>query len=121
MALSDKQLAKLCVKLEVPIVFRHALEDKRRLDDNEIYAIHEALSDMQPDTALLSMALSAEQIFFALPPDMPEAVDLVMETDRIVSFYGGLWLARTEQEDTVPEAFVLEALSRMPEDLRRLK
>jgi hypothetical protein len=121
MALSNIDIARLYTKLELPIVVGDALSENHLLAPDEEYAFHQALSDMQPDAALLCMALSAEQIFSCVSPDIPEAVNLVMEADRIIAGYGGLWLARIENDMPVPEEFIIEALKSLPKDFATLR
>ncbi len=121
MTLSDKDIALLYTQLELPIVVGDALADGHAFAADEEYAFHEALSDMQPDTALLCMALAAEQIFLHMPSDIPEGVNMLMESERIVAHYGGLWLMRMRQDAPVPEEFIIEALKNLPDDFTRLK
>ncbi|NCC21864.1 MAG: hypothetical protein EOM26_05300 [Alphaproteobacteria bacterium] len=121
MALSDKDIAKLYTKLELPIVVGDALSEQHMLAPDEEFAFHQALSDMQPDAALICMALASEQIFATVAPDMPEAVNLIMESDRVVASYGGLWLARIEYGEPVPEEFIIDALKSLPKDFAAMR
>ena len=121
MALSDKDIALLYTQLELPIVVGDALADGNGLAPDEEYAFHEALSDMQPDAALLCMALAAEQVFLHMPGDIPESINMLMESERIVGHYGGLWLMRMRQDAPVPEEFIVEALKSLPSDFTKLK
>jgi hypothetical protein len=121
MALSDKDIAKLYTSLELPIVAGEALAEQHMLDPDEEYAFHKAMSDMQPDAALLCMALCAEQIYFTLPSGIMEADALLLEIDRILSIYGALWLVRITEDKPVPEEFILDALKGLPEDHKRIR
>lgn len=121
MALSDKDIARLYTSLELPIVAGDALSGQNMLEADEEFAFHEAMSDMQPDAALLCMALCAEQIYFALPAGIMEADALLMEADRIMSSYGALWMVRITEDRPVPEEFILDALKNLPEDIETMR
>ncbi len=121
MTLSDKDIAKLYTSLELPIVAGDSINEGHMLDPDEEFAFHEAMSDMQPDAALLCMALCAEQIYFSLPAGIMEADALLLEIDTILNIYGTLWLVRITEDKPVPEEFILDALKNLPEDLARIR
>ncbi len=121
MALSDKDIARLYTSLELPIIAGEALAEQHMLDPDEEYAFHQAMSDMQPDAALLCMALCAEQLCLSLPGGIKEAQALLLESDRILVSYGGLWLVRITENRPVPEEFILDALKNLPRDHAKIR
>jgi hypothetical protein len=121
MALSDINIAKLYASLELPIVAGELLQGGQMLDPDEEYAFHEAMSDMQPDAALLCIALCSEQISMMLPKKIPEAEALLEEAGNIIATYGSLWLIRITEGSPVPEEFIIDALKNIPDDLGKIR
>lgn len=121
MALSDKDIAKLYTQLELPIVVNEALAEQHTLYPDEEYAFHHALSDMQPDAALLCMALCCDQICISLSEISEQSEKLMMKAENIIANYGGLWMVRMIEEKPVPEEFIIDALKKLPEDHAHLK
>lgn len=117
--LSDKDLAKLTNTLEVPLVVQDILDGRETLSADIQYGLHEVLSDYQPDSALLCIALSARKIaahYQALSPNM--AV-MKIECDRIIADYADLWLSHA-QDHSLDDNLVLDTLEQIPEDLEAL-
>ncbi len=119
--LSDKDLARLQTHFCLPLIAGEAMEAQRLLTADEEYAFHEVLSDMQPDAALICMALCCEQMSLNHAADIPAAAALMMEADRILSAYGLLWLAHADQDEDLHEALVMDILKNIPEDMECLE
>lgn len=118
--LSNKDLSLLAAKLNIPLVVGAILDKTQILDRDTHYALHDTISDMQPDSALLAIALAGNSLSAAHIKASPSIKILAMECDRIVSEYGPLWLQNAQSEDTVDEERALESLTHIAEDLESL-
>jgi len=58
----EKEIAKIANRLQVPLIIADIMNDEGTLTDDVKFGLHEILSDYQPDSALLSIALSALSI-----------------------------------------------------------
>lgn len=115
--MKQKDIAKVISKLEVPMVVSDLLQGAEPFTDDAEFALHEALSDMQPDSALLCIALSASKIAGVRGMDQSPAIKVLdIECRKIVEEYAGLWLKNAESGN-VKEEEVYETLSRTAEDL----
>jgi hypothetical protein len=114
--MNNKELALLTNKLQAPMVVADILGKKTELTDEVYFGLHEMISDFNPDTALLAIAVSARKISHAYEEASAGMNVLVMECDRIISCYGPLWLENASGHAT-DEDEVLEALANAAEDL----
>lgn len=117
--LGEKNLANIANKLEIPLVVSDILHDKERLTGDAQYAIHEAISDMQPDSALLCVALSVKKITSANALTSPGLRVVEMECARVIDEYAELWLKNAEN-GIVDEAEAFDVISRTAEDLESM-
>jgi len=117
--LSNKDLALLANKLQVPVVVTDILDGKGVFTDDVQYGLHEVISDFQPDSALLSIALSARKIAYIYEPASPSMKVMVMECERIIEEYGELWLKNARHE-TLNDDDVFDVLIHTTEDLEAL-
>ncbi len=117
MMLKPKDLASVASKLQVPLIVSDILNGTECLDDEAEYALHEAISEMQPDSALLCIALGGCKV--ARMGSSPSLRILEIECRKIVDEYALLWLKNAEGS-VVDEEIALEALSGMAEDLEDL-
>lgn len=117
--LSADQAAQLLTRLVVPIAVRDILSENIAITPDIQYGMHEALSDMAPDTALLAIAFSAWHVAVRFMPDVSVACVLYFEADKIAAEYGQEWLARYDAG--LPEGDMpYETLYHIPEDLEAL-
>ena len=123
-SLTDQQLATLHARFVVPIAVQMILNDKEQLDDACEAALHECLSELQPDTGLLCLALCAQHVAVAAQ-DSPIVNMLAISAARIADEYGAALLAeaghssvRGHQPLTNEDALIL--LYQVPEDLEEL-
>ncbi len=115
--LAPRDLAKVATKLQVPLIVSDILNGGEEIADETEYALHEAISEMQPDSALLCIALCGSKI--AGMENSTPALILEMECRRIIEEYATLWLRNAEGNDIdADQAF--EALSSTQEDLEDL-
>ncbi|MBX2835159.1 MAG: hypothetical protein KTR28_09340 [Micavibrio sp.] len=116
--LQDKDMAALTNRLVVPAAMQDCL-DTKTLDNDARYALHEILSEQQPDTALLSIASCAKQIGTRFEDAHPSMAVLQYECADMLERYGNLWLknARRQPFDTHEAQ---QQLLNTPEDLEQL-
>ena len=118
---SNEQLARLHTKLIVPFVVGDVLKNNEDMSPSIQYALHEALSEMDPDTALLAIALSTGHIAARLCPDVPVSCALKLETEKVVNEYGPDWLAHADGNIPTREGEDLfNVLEHIPEDLEAI-
>lgn len=116
--MNNKDLALMTTKLHVPLLVRDMLESPENLAADHKYDLHELISDMAPDAAILSMALSIQRICAVLPQDS-FVPSLKIACDRIVDDYGPFWLAHANDED-VDTTYLIDLLTHLPEDFETL-
>lgn len=120
--LDDQQTALLTAKLSVPIAVSEVLLENRNLTEDEILALHQMVSDMEPDSALLAMALSIVEIGqFQGTRKTPLMGTLTLQARQYVSEYAPLWLENSQNTGTeLDQGVVYDLLSTLPEDLEAL-
>lgn len=117
--LSDRDLAKLTNTLQVPLIVQDILDGQASLAPDVQYGLHEILSNYQPDSALLCIAISARKIAAQFINRSPNMAVLKMECDRMIADYAELWLSHAE-EDHLDDNVVFDTLEQIPEDLEAL-
>jgi len=117
--LSDKELAKLTNTLQVPLIVQDILDGEGALSPDVQYGLHEILSDYQPDSALLCIALSARKIGARFQHNSPNMAIMKMECDRMIADYAELWISHAEDKN-VDDNVVFDTLEQIPEDLEAL-
>ena len=117
--LSDKDLAKLTNTLQVPLIVQDILDGEGILSPDVQYGLHEVLSDYQPDSALLCIALSARKIAAKFQYNSPNMGIMKMECDRMIADYAELWINHAENKN-VDDNVVFDTLEQIPEDLEAL-
>src|SRR5690606_29760281 len=78
-----------------------------------------ALSEIDPDSALLAIALGAYRIAQDYTSQIPVASALKMEADQIIQNYGPDWLAHYNDQPLQGDD-LFDLLSHVPEDLESL-
>ena len=117
--LSEFELAKLTNTLQVPLIVQDILDGEGMLSPDVQYGLHEVLSDYQPDSALLCIALSARKIAAAFQHTSPNMAVLKIECDRMIADYAELWIDHAEKKN-VDNNLVFDTLEQIPEDLEAL-
>lgn len=110
--LSNKDKKTLENVLMAPLGLPGLMEQKRSLDDLQRYTLHSNLSDMQPDTALLAIALVAHKI----APQLLISGLLSEECERIITSYAPLWLKNARSE-ALNHDHIIEILQDLTNDL----
>lgn len=114
--LNNKELATVANRLQVPLVISDILSGDGALTDDVQYGLHAVISDLQPDSALLSIALGGLKIANLYHKASPGIAVLKMQCESIVDDYATLWLQNAQLEE-IDEHETMDALSRVSEDL----
>ena len=117
--LSENELAKLTNTLQVPLIVQDILDDNGMLSPDVQYGLHEVLSNYQPDSALLCIALSARKIAARFQHNSPNMAVMKMECDRMIADYAELWIQNAESK-MIDNNLVFDTLEQIPEDLEAL-
>jgi len=117
--LTSEQIEHLHAKLIVPIAVNDILNYGLEVEPDMQYGLHEALSEIDPDSALLAIALSAQHIAQFARNSYPIASGLYNESNQIVSDYGPDFI-KDLKRGTLAEKDFLDVLMTVPEDLEAL-
>lgn len=118
-AVTKEDVARLHTYLVVPVAVSEALTNAAPLEGETQYAMHVALSEIDPDSALLAIALCAHRIAVDFIKDTPSAAALKIEANRIIEDYAPDWLANYHNTPIVGEE-LYDLLSHVPEDLESI-
>lgn len=118
-AVTKEDIARLHAYLVVPIAVNEVMNSGLPMIGETQYGLHVSLSEIEPDSALLAIALSAQRIAAEFYNDIPVATALKMEADKIVSDYGPEWLANFHRFPIQGDD-LYELLCHVPEDLEAM-
>ena len=118
-AVTKEDVARLHAYLVVPVAVADALASAAPLEGETQYGLHVALSEIDPDSALLAIALSSYRIAQDFTGQIPVASALKMEADKIIQDYAPDWLAHYHDHPVQGDA-LYDLLSHVPEDLESL-
>ena len=117
--LNDIELAILANKLQIPLVISDILDGEGALTDDVKYGLHEAISELQPDSALLAIALGALKISNIYRAASSSMDVMGLEALRIINDYGSIWIKNANnQKISGDEAF--DILIHTTEDLEAM-
>jgi ABC-type transporter Mla MlaB component len=114
--LKQNELAKLTNALQVPLLVQDILDGEGELTADVEYGLHEVISNYQPDSVLLCIALSGLKMAQRLQSQYKNMGVLHMECVRIINDYAPLWIDHA-QARPIDETLVFDTLSDIPEDL----
>jgi len=114
--MNDADLASLHIKFILPLACGDLLRGTEPMDEVARYTIDDLLGNLEPDAALLCLALCAQNIA-AHAASVPLAVALGVEAASLVEDYGPLWLAHQRGTLNMDDESVQDVLSHVPEDL----
>jgi hypothetical protein len=117
--MTEQDLSLLHTHLVVPIAVGDIIYGEQTVEDDVQYGLHEALSEIDPDSALLAIALSAKHIALQKASDMPMAGALSIEASKIIDDYGPEWLMNF-RKGPLDEDTLRDTLKHVPEDLESL-
>lgn len=118
-SLNKQELAALHAQFVVPLVVQDMLRGIEPLDDVAEYSMHDIIGELQPDTALLCVALCAQNLGAHLAHMSLGAV-LQGCAERIIDEYGPLWLAHERNDKRMDDLSVAQLLVNVPEDLEEM-
>lgn len=114
--LNDKDLITLNDKLYVPGAMRDLMTQGNTIDPDTRYRLHEIISNFQPDSALISIAMAAREIIsLQLYPTM-SLNTLKLRCERIIKDYGPVWLEHAAHKD-INQNVLFDTLAQIPDDL----
>ena len=120
-ALSEKQIIRLHRELIAPVAVHEIIHGRDELDETARYTLDAMIAELQPDTALLCIALCIVHVADMHSTYMPVAGTLGFEASRIVHEYGPLWLSHVDGRlQPKDESRVLNLLDNMQEDFEAL-
>lgn len=117
--LNNIELATLANKLQVPMVVSDILNEDGALSDDVKYGLHELISEMQPDSALLAIAISALKVAQIYKNASPSMDVMSIEANRIIDEYGYVWLKNANNQE-INSAEIYELLIHTAEDLENI-
>lgn len=118
-AVTKEDVARLHSYLVVPVAVSDALMSSAPLEGEAQYAMHVALSEIDPDSALLAIALSAHRLAMDFVDTIPAAAALKMEANQIIDDYAPDWLANYN-DIPVGGDDLYDLLTHVPEDLESI-
>ncbi len=118
-AVTKEDVARLHAYLVVPVAVSEALMAGTPLEGDTQYGLHVSLSEIDPDSALLAIALSAYRIAQDFTSTIPVATALKMEADKIIQDYAPEWLANYHNHPVMGDD-LYDLLTHVPEDLESL-
>lgn len=116
--MNNKDLALMTTRLHVPLIIRDMMEHSQGYAKDIDYNLHDIISDMQPDAAILSIALGVQYICAKLPKES-FVPSLEVACDRIIEDYGPLWLAHVNDQE-IDNVYLIDLLTHLPEDFDTL-
>lgn len=105
--------------LIVPLAIADILHHDLDVEPDMQYGLHMALSEIDPDSALLAIALAATDIAEKNMIYAPIASALKTEAENIIAEYGPTWLHHHRQ-GPMPQDVYTRILQTVPEDLEAL-
>ncbi len=118
-AVTKEDVARLHAYLVVPVAVNDAIVSGVPLDGETQYGLHVSLSEIDPDSALLAIALSAHHIATEFIKEVPSAVALKMESEKIIEQYGPEWLSHYHNAPMQGDD-LYDLLCHIPEDLEAM-
>jgi hypothetical protein len=117
--LSQSQIEQLRQHLIVPLAVGDILHHDLAVEPDMQYGLHMALSEIDPDSALLAIALCARDIATKSLALAPIALALQLEANHIIEAYGATWLHH-HTKGPMQENDFEAVLEDVPEDLEAM-
>jgi CheY-like chemotaxis protein len=117
--MNHQALAALINKLQAPLVVSDILTGKETGEESS-YALTRMISDMQPDAAILAIALSMRKIVQPYLKASPSLQMTEIECTRLTEDYAHQWTTQPLNAET-PYAEAFETLEQAAEDLEYLE
>lgn len=121
LGLNESQIIRLHRELIAPLAVHEIVRGYDCLDETARYTLDVMITEFQPDTALLCIALCAAHIAETHATSLPIAATLGLEASRIVHEMGPFWLAHADGRlAREHEIHVIDLLEQMPEDFEAM-
>lgn len=117
--LSQSEMEELRQHLIVPMAVADILRHDLAIEPDMQYNLHLALSEVDPDSALLAIALCAQDLAAKAMGRVPMAAALHFESSNIIADYGSTWLHHYKT-GPMPDTDFEKVLATVPEDLEAL-
>lgn len=117
--ISSTEMDMLRQYLIVPLAVSDILYHNLEVEPDMQYGLHMALSEIDPDSALLAIALCASSLADKHLATIPIAIALQKEANNIIDEYGPIWLEHHNREP-MPTSVYTELLETVGEDLEAL-
>ena len=117
--LPEDQIGRLQQYLIVPLAIADIIKHDLDVEPEMQYGLHMALSEIDPDSALLAIALCARDLAEKSINDLHIASALQKEANGIIAEYGSTWL-RYYERGPMPSHIFQSILETVPEDLEAL-
>lgn len=95
--ISDRDIIRVHLSLEVPQAIADMLDRRISLQDDEFYALEAGVSEMTPERALLTMACAARYMALEKTLDESLTVSLSLQADSAFDDYAPRFLAGLKQ------------------------
>mgnify|MGYP001290866106 FL=1 len=116
---NEREMAGLTNSLHIPLIIQDILYGRESVSDEVKHALHEEISDLRTDSALLAIALAGQKIATKYKNFGAAMAVLNMECERIISDYAAEWMA-SSQGGLSGEDETLSKMVYLPEDLQAL-
>ena len=117
--MTQDQREQMKQQLIVPLAVSDILSHDIKVEPDMQYGMHMALSEVDPDSALLAIALCAQDLAQKAKQEAPIATALETEATEILNHYGLQWL-RNNLNAPISSALYADILDTVPEDLEAL-
>jgi hypothetical protein len=117
--LTSTQMEQMRQQLIVPLAVSDILHHDIHVEPDMQYGLHMALSEADPDSALLAIAICAQDLAKQVIQQLPIAAALEAQTSEILTHYGPRWV-RNNVNAPISTAHYEEILETVPEDLESL-
>ena len=117
--MTKDQFEQMRQQLIVPLAVSDILFHEIRVESDMQYNLHAALSEIDPDSALLAIALCARDVAIKTKDRVSIATALEKESTNILEDYAPNWL-RHNVNSPIPSHLYEEILYTVPEDLEAL-
>lgn len=118
-AMTNDDVTLLEQKLIIPSAVSDIIQHNLNVGEEMEYNLHMALSEIDPDSALLAIALCARAIAEKHINEAPIASALSVEANNIIDEYAPTWL-RYQKGSPMPSEQYASILQTVPEDLEAL-
>lgn len=116
--LDNVQIQTLEHDFIIPVIIGQMMQGLEPLDPMAELTLQDILAELEPDTALLCIALSSRKIAQCCA-HLPGAIELEAEASRQIAYYGPLWLINAAGE-IINNRQIINVLSEIPNDLKTL-